>query len=95
MNKIIITIIILSTLVLANWQTNLKLNHIKLSDAYVEMIKAQEKARILCREQILISQTYKDNMKDTEIEKQVLSEYLRLVKTYCSEVAGCNCRMEK
>ena len=93
MKKLLMLLLVVTGLQ-ANWETNVKLDHIELSSTYVEAMAANKRAKTMCINHIAKTQLFRDNMNDTDLDKAKLTHYIRLVKMYCSKVAGCVCRRE-
>lgn len=78
----------------ANWETAVKLDHAELSKTYIEAMEANKKAMEMCRDHIAKTQAFRDEMNDLDEDKAKLEHYLEMVKYYCSQVAGCQCKRE-
>ena len=78
----------------ANWETNIKLSHDEMSKAYVAAMEANKRADKICRDQIAKAQHFKDEMSDSDKDNAKLEHYIKMVKYYCSKVAGCQCKRE-
>ena len=78
----------------ANWETNIKLSHDEMSKAYVLAMEANKRVDKMCRNQIAMAQHFKDAMTDSDKDKAKLEHYISMVKHYCSQVAGCQCKRE-
>lgn len=76
----------------ANWETKIKLSHDEMSQAYVVALEANKRADMMCRGQIAMAQHFKDEMSDSDKDKAKLEHYIKMVKYYCSKVAGCQCK---